>query len=84
MANVVTSDHHAFAKDNFNKGLRTKEVREDLMSKYPGLSKSQANDACTTARKQLKMYKSKGKEEKRRAREEAKQQSKRKTEVKQN
>lgn len=79
----VTSDHHDIAELAFTEGKNTPAVQTLLHSK--GLTKSQANSCCRTARKHLGLYKSKKKEDianAKRAKAEANKQAKKKTEVK--
>ena len=51
----VNETHHATAKAAFQSGKNTPQVQAILHKE--GLTKSQANDCCRTARKQLGIYK---------------------------
>ena len=57
----VTTEHHAIAEAAFKEGKNTPQVQAMLHGK--GLTKSQANDCCRTARKHLGMYKKRKKED---------------------
>jgi len=78
----VTSAHHTIAEAAFKEGKSTLQVQKTLHDK--GLTESQANSCCRTARKHLKIYKSLSKEAKenaKRAKEDADKQASIKTEV---
>jgi hypothetical protein len=78
----VTKNHHDIAEKAFSDGSNTPAVQILLQGK--GLTKSQANSCCRTARKHLGLYKSKKKENAenaKRAKKEAEQQARKKTEV---
>lgn len=79
----VTSEHHSYAESAFKNGNSTAAVQTTLKEEF-GLTKSQANACCRTARKHLKIYKSIRKdikERERKARKEAMEQAERQTEV---
>jgi hypothetical protein len=81
----VTNKHHSIAEEAFKEGKNTPQVQKILHGK--GLTKSQANSACRTARKHLGLYKSKKQEaaeNAKRAKKDANKQAAKKTEVSQN
>ncbi|HUW47678.1 MAG TPA: hypothetical protein VMW36_02915 [Patescibacteria group bacterium] len=75
----VTSEHHKAAEVLFEQGMNTPNVQIEL--KKLGLTHSQANSACKTARKHLGIHKSIRKELKA-AKERAKRDANRQAEVK--
>jgi hypothetical protein len=78
----VTPDHHAIAEKAFQEGKNTPQVQKILHGK--GLTKSQANSCCRTARKHLGLYKSKKQQEAenaKRSKKDADKQAAKKTEV---
>jgi hypothetical protein len=78
----VTADHHSIAEDAFKEGKNTPQVQKILHGK--GLTDSQANSCCRTARKHLGLYKSKKQEDAdnaKRSKKDANKQASKKTEV---
>jgi DNA-binding ferritin-like protein len=78
----VTEAHHQIAEKAFKDGKNTPDVQKILHGK--GLTKSQANSCCRTARKHLGIYKQRSKqaiENAERAKREADEQANKKTEV---
>jgi hypothetical protein len=73
----VTTQHHNIAKAAFQDGKNTPQVQAILHKE--GLTKSQANSACRTARKALDIYKPLTKEQ--RAKSDADRQAEMKTEI---
>jgi hypothetical protein len=65
----VNEQHHTMAKDLFQNNKKTATVRAALME--AGLTKAQANSACKTARKQLKIWEGVKKKRKNAKRQEA-------------
>jgi len=75
----VNEKHHKMAEAFFKDGHNTPQTQKMLMEN--GLTKSQANSCCRTARKHLGLYKPYKKTLKERAKKEANQQSQKRTEV---
>ena len=76
----VTVEHHAIAESAFKSGKNTPQVQVILHNE--GLTKSQANDCCRTARKHLGLYKKQTNQDKKnRAQREADEQANKKTQV---
>lgn len=75
----VNNTHHNQAKEAFNKGMNTLAVCQMLQKL--GLTKSQANSACHTARKKMGVYKRLSKQMKEKIKADAEIQASKKTSI---